>query len=75
MKLISNPDLSRPGLGTDLNFQSKIDFPKVLRFSFPVPVVSPCTEDFYHLQRAKIYGRNFPPLGFTQSRTVLLMRR
>ena len=35
LKLISNTDLSRPGQGTDLNFQNKIDFLKVLNFSFP----------------------------------------
>ena len=64
MKLISNPDLSRPGQGTDLNFQSKIDFLKVLRFSFPVPVVSPCTEDFYHLQRAKNLREEFSSSRF-----------
>ena len=75
LKLISNPDLSRPGQGTDLNFQNKIDFLKVLNFSFPVPIVGPCMKDVYHLQRAKIYRRNFPPVGFTQSRTVLLIRR
>ena len=75
LKLISNPDLSRPGQGTDLNFQNKIDFLKVLNFSFPVPIVGPCMKDVYHLQRAKIYRRNFPPVGFIQSRTVLLMRR
>ena len=75
LKLISNPDLSRPGQGTDLNFQNKIDFLKVLNFSFPVPIVGPCMTDVYHLQRAKIYRRNFPPVGFIQSRTVLLMRR
>ena len=75
LKLISNPDLSRPGQGTDLNFQNKIDFLKVLNFSFPVPIVGPCMKDVYHLQRAKIYRRNFPPVGFIQSRTVLLIRR
>ena len=75
LKLISNPDLSRPGQGTDLNFQNKIDFLKVLNFSFPVPIVGPCVKDVYHLQRAKIYRRNFPPVGFIQSRTVLLTRR
>ena len=75
LKLISNPDLSRPGQGTDLNFQNKIDFLKVLNFSFPVPIVGPCVKDVYHLQRAKIYRRNFPPVGFIQSRTVLLIRR
>ena len=75
LKLISNPDLSRPGQGTDLNFQNKIDFLKVLNFSFPVPIVGPCMKDVYHLQRAKINRRNFPHVGFIQSRTVLLMRR
>ena len=75
LKLISNPDLSRPGQGTDLNFQNKIDFLKVLNFSFPVRIVGPCMKDVYHLQRAKIYRRNFPPVGFIQSRTVLLIRR
>ena len=75
LKLISNPDLSRPGQGTDLNFQNKMDFLKVLNFSFPVPIVGPCMKDVYHLQRAKIYRRNFPPVGFIQSRTVLLIRR
>ena len=75
LKLISNPDLSRPGQGTDLNFQNKMDFLKVLNFSFPVPIVGPCMKDVYHLQRAKIYRRNFPPVGFIQSRTVLLTRR
>ena len=75
LKLISNPGLSRPGQGTDLNFQSKIDFLKVLSFSFPVPIVGSCTKDFYHLQRAKTYRRNFPPVGFIPSLTVLLMRR
>ena len=53
-----------------------IDFLKVLRFSFPVQVVGPSAKDFYPLHRAKfIYRRNFPPVGFIQSRTVLLMRR
>ena len=75
LKLISNPDLSRPGQGTDLNFQNKMNFLKVLNFSFPVPIVGPCMKDVYHLQRAKIYRRNFPPVGFIQSRTVLLIRR
>ena len=44
--------------------EASIDFLKVLRFSFPVPVVCPTAKDFYPLQRA----------SFIQSRTVLLMR-
>ena len=44
-----------------------LDFLKVLRFPFPVPVVGPSAKDFYPLQRAKFYRRNFPPVGFIQS--------
>ena len=35
-----------------------LDFLKVLRFSFPVPVVGPSAEDFYP-------RRNFPPVGLS----------
>ena len=51
-----------------------IDFLEVLRFSFPVPVVSPARRTFIPCSEP-IYRRNFPPVGFIQSRTFLLMRR
>ena len=39
--------------------EASIDFLKVLRFSFPVPLVGPTAKDFYHLQRAKFAGGIF----------------
>ena len=40
-------------------FRRLLDFLKVLRFSFPVPVVGPSAKDFYPLQRAKFTGGIF----------------
>ena len=56
-----------------IKLQKKIDFLKVLRFSFPVGNW-PRAKDLSPAAR-QIYRRNFPPVGFIQSRTVLLTRR
>ena len=48
-------------VGGELHLGAWIDFLKVLRFSFPVPVVGPCAKDFYPLQRAKFTGGIFLP--------------
>ena len=54
--------------------EASIDFLKVLRFSFPVPVVGPNREGLLSPATRQICRRNFPPLSLIQSRTVLLMR-
>ena len=48
-------------VGDELHLGARVDFLKVLRFSFPVPVVGPCAKDFYPLQRAKFTGGIFLP--------------
>ena len=40
-------------------FSLTVDFSKVLRFSFPLPVVGPSAKDFYPLWRAKSTGGIF----------------
>ena len=52
-----------------------VDFLKVLRFSFPVSCSWPPREGLLSPAARQIYRRNFPPVGFIQSRTVLLMHR
>ena len=47
----------RCGLGS--SFGVDVDFLKVLRFSFPVPVVGPSAKDFSHLRRTKFTGGIF----------------
>ena len=48
-------------VGGELYLGAWVDFLKVLRFSFPVPVVGPSAKDFYPLQRAKFTGGIFLP--------------
>ena len=47
----------RCGLGS--SFDVDLDFLKVLRFLFPVPVVGPSAKDFSHVQRTKFTGGIF----------------
>ena len=47
----------RCGLGS--SFGVDVDFLKVFRFLFPVPVVGPSAKDFSHLQRTKFTGGIF----------------
>ena len=65
-----------PWVSEDVSYLDFLNMLKVLRFSFPVPIVGASAKDFYPLQRAKFTGGisscRFYPItkGFTDTPSI-----